>query len=78
MPTLRIKQPPTCVQLSILQRLIDGKSQKEIAFEFGKSLSTIKKDLAAARARVGTGTLYRLVAVSILLGWCQVDISPGE
>ena len=58
--------------------LIDGKSQKQIALETGKSLSTIKKDLAAARTRAGADSLHQLVAVSNSCGLVPCGYLAGR
>jgi DNA-binding NarL/FixJ family response regulator len=78
MPTIKIRKQPTRLEIAILQMLIDGKSQKQIALELHKSLSTIKQNLARARKHAGVDSLYRLIAISIVLGWCSLDIDPPD
>jgi len=62
-------------QLTILQLLLDGKYLKQVALELQLTQEDVKVNLFRARQRAGVETLYQLVAVSVLRGWCTPPVS---
>ncbi len=71
-----IKQRPTPTQLRLLQMMVDGMTQKEIAFVLGKNVATTKLHFSHLRERLGVGTLYQAIAIATKRGW--VRVSPGR
>jgi DNA-binding CsgD family transcriptional regulator len=49
------------VELDIIRRLVNGKSQKEIAAEDGKTIQAVSQQLRTARVRTGSSTTEQLV-----------------
>jgi DNA-binding CsgD family transcriptional regulator len=78
MRALTIQKRLTPRQIFILQMIVEGKTQKQIALELGISRTSVKVQMSKARSKTGAESIYQLVAMAILLGWCRVDvILPG-
>jgi len=61
--------PLTDRQIAAIKRLHAGKSYKEIAAEFGTSVSTIRSHLHRAYATLGVGDRAQAVLVALRHGW---------
>ncbi len=69
----RIKQEPTQLQKRLLQMLVDGHSQKQIALQLGISERTINTHFSRFRISVGAKTVYQALAFSVSRGWVKVS-----
>lgn len=50
-------------QSQIVQRLIDGKTRKEVQSELGLAKQTVSTHLLAAQQKVGAKTVHQLIAI---------------
>jgi DNA-binding NarL/FixJ family response regulator len=70
--------PPTPWQLTILQLLVDGLSQKEAAVTLGIRHATIRAQLKDLRDRWEFHTLEQAVATAVKRGWVQPHVTPDQ
>jgi len=68
-----IKVRPTALQQRLLQMLVDGKSQKQIAFELSKNPRTIHVNFSRLRKRISVDNLYEAVALGVSKKWIKVN-----
>lgn len=69
----RVKQEPTQLQRRLLQMLVDGKPQKQIAHELQVSRKTLHFHLYRLRNKLGKNlTLYQVIAISVKKNWIKV------
>jgi DNA-binding NarL/FixJ family response regulator len=78
-----LEMRPTPLQQKLLQRLVDGKSPKQIALELNKHPQTIFWHLHKTQERVGTDNLYQTIALAIQRRWIRTprpkqDKKTGE
>ena len=55
--------------IRLLRLLVEGKTQNQIALEFGLSRETIKKRCRDMRRYIGVQTVYEAIAVAVSRGW---------
>lgn len=67
----RVKREPTQMQRRLLQMLVDGKTQKEIAYEMGIDARNIRRNLSSIRNRLEVDTMYQVIAVATKKGWVK-------
>jgi DNA-binding NarL/FixJ family response regulator len=68
-------------EISVLERLAQGFSRKEIAEDLGTSLSTVHNRIYTAQRRNGCRTIYNLLAWYVreaVLASVQASESPAE
>lgn len=68
----RVRREPTQTQKQILQMLVDGMTQKQIARELGINPRTIRVHFYKIRARFRVSTMYQVMAICVKKGWVQV------
>lgn len=61
----------TAKELEILQLLVEGMPQKQIAMELGLSAKTVKRYFSLIRKKTRVGSTYQLVAVAVERGWVK-------
>jgi len=66
---------PTPKQKEILQKLVEGKTAKEVARDLGVSYQTVKQHTRKLRDRIGVVSIYRAVAMAVVFGWVKL---PGK
>ncbi len=59
---------PTPAQVAIFQRLIEGRSAKEIANEQGIKHETVRRHISNTMMRLGAGTRDQAIAILITAG----------
>lgn len=57
--------------IRLLRLLVAGKTQDQIALEFGLSRETIKARCKKMREYIGVETLYQAIAVGVSRGWVE-------
>lgn len=62
---------PTMASLLVLQKLADGRTYEQAAWELGKSPNTVRRQLVAARQRMGKRKGAAIVADAIRKGWIE-------
>lgn len=60
---------PTRLQLRILQMLVDGMTQKEIAFKLDRNHRTIRTHFHRLKHRLNAVSLFQVIALSTARGW---------
>jgi DNA-binding NarL/FixJ family response regulator len=60
-------------QRELLQLLAQGKANKEIAHELGRSINTVKTQIARLCARMRVTGRVALVVAALKLGWIALD-----
>jgi DNA-binding CsgD family transcriptional regulator len=68
----RIRLEPTQLQRTLLQMLVDGKSQKQIAYELHRNHRTVRVHFDKLRERVGAESLYQVIALATKKRWVKV------
>ena len=71
-----VGKPLTAVQMKILKMVINGKSNKEIADLFDRSVRTVEVHRAHMMEKLGVSNLLDLVKRAAILG--LVDLTAGE
>jgi DNA-binding NarL/FixJ family response regulator len=62
----------TSIELEILQLLVEGMPQKQIALELGCSHKRVKRHFSQIRRKVNVWSTYQAVAVAVERGWVKV------
>lgn len=72
------KLQPNNIQRRMLQMLVEGLSEKQIAFELGMNLATARWIFLRLRTRLGLQSTYQLVAHSVHRGWVRLTSDRNE
>lgn len=72
--TARSRHKPSTIDRQMLQELVNGKTQKQIAYRFGFKLKTVHVRFWRLRERLGVETMYQVIALCVKQGWVRVDI----
>lgn len=62
----------TARQRILMQMVVDGLTQKQMALIMGTQRNSIKTNLAVVRRRLGVESLYQAVAIVVERGWVRV------
>ena len=68
---LRALRLPTPRQRQILQLMANGKTQREIAIEFGIAYNSVKNTMRYFRERIGAKSSFHAVAIAMRKGWIK-------
>ena len=60
---------PTHLQLRMLQMLVDGMTQKEIALKLGRNHRTVRLHFQRLKHKMNAVSLFQVVAFSTARGW---------
>ena len=61
--------PLTATERRVVEALASGLAPKQIAYEFGRSVATIRSHLQRAKRKTGARTLPHLAAMSVHADW---------
>jgi DNA-binding NarL/FixJ family response regulator len=67
----KAKCSPTPRQRLVLQMMVSGMKQNQIAERLGISVRTLKYHFSSMKSRLGVETLYQVVAISVQEGWIK-------
>ena len=66
----------TPMERQVLQMLVNGLTQRQISIELKKNIRNVRRCFTRVRRRLGVGTLYQVIAISVSYGW--VDIAHPD
>ena len=66
----------TPMERQVLQMLVNGLTQRQISIELKKNIRNVRRCFTRVRKRLGVGTLYQVIAISVSYGW--VDITHPD
>jgi Response regulator containing a CheY-like receiver domain and an HTH DNA-binding domain len=69
----RARRKLTPLEQKILQMLVDGLTQQQIAIELKRNVRNTKRHFAKMRKRLGVETMYQVVALSVSYGWVDLE-----
>jgi len=65
----------TPMERQVLQMLVDGLTQRQISIELKKNIRNVRRCFTRVRKRLGVGTLYQVIAISVSYGWVDITYS---